>query len=74
MQYLLLWTREGITGGLVVVRRRHSDTLTLRHYRNPPGDQRRLTKPIHDHGNPLILVYCGDLPGTTVVVVRVGRC
>jgi hypothetical protein len=72
MQYLSLWTREGITDGLGVVRRYHRDTLTLSHYRNPPGDLRRLNKSIHDHENPLIIVYCGDLSGTTVVVMRGG--
>jgi hypothetical protein len=64
--------REGITDGLVVVRRHHHDTLMLSHYYNPPGNLRRLTEPIHDHGNPLIIVYCGDLPGTTVMVMRGG--
>jgi hypothetical protein len=72
MQYLPSWTREGITGRLVVVRSRHRDTLTLIHYRNPPGDLRRLNEPIHDHGNPLVIVYCNDLPGTTVVFMRSG--
>jgi hypothetical protein len=32
------------------------------------GDKRRLTKLIHDHGNPLTMVYCGDFPGMTVLV------
>jgi hypothetical protein len=59
MRYFPLWTREKNTGGLVVVRRRHHDTLMLSHYHNPPRDLRRLTELIHDHGNPLITVYCG---------------
>jgi hypothetical protein len=39
------------------------------------GDKRRHIKLVHDHGNlvnPLIVVYCGDFPGMTVVVIRGG--
>jgi hypothetical protein len=46
---------------MCLVRRRHRDTFTLSHYHNPPGDLRRLTKLNYDHGNPLIIVYYGDL-------------
>jgi hypothetical protein len=37
MQYFSLWIGEGITSELVVVSRRHRDTLTLSQYRNSPG-------------------------------------
>jgi hypothetical protein len=67
MQYLPLWTREEITGGLLVVRGRHLDTLTLNHYPETTGGLKKTHKTNNHnheyHRNPLIVVYCGDLPG-----------
>jgi hypothetical protein len=68
-------TEEGITSRAMVVRSIASDTLTQIHCRVVEGDKRGLNEPIHDHanhGNPLIVVYCGDLSGTTAVVMRGG--
>jgi hypothetical protein len=36
------------------------------------GDKKRLAKLVHVNGNLLIVVYCGDLPDLTAVVMRGG--
>jgi hypothetical protein len=68
MQHFSLWTGEGITDGLVVVRRYHRDTLTLNHYHVTTGGLKKTHKVnIHSHvhhRNPLIVMYCGVLPYT----------
>jgi hypothetical protein len=67
---LPLWMGEVFTSRHVVVRRRHRDTLTLIHYHVTIGGLRKTHRTnIHDHGyhgNPLIVVYCGDLSCTVM--------